>query len=83
MISTLGAFDEVARQVLLPRAAGVQKEQLAPISEAKKWSAFFGTFPVIIADVWNCLDPVRRISQASLPKHLLAFIFIKVSWLVI
>jgi hypothetical protein len=45
----------------------------------KLWKAFFGTSPVVAADIWSRLDPRATVNPRSHLRHLLyAFVFLKV-----
>jgi hypothetical protein len=71
------AIRAVAREIFKkpnPRAARNPAR-----TEDESWKAFFGTTPVVAADIWNRLDPRTNILPGSHPRHLLyGFLLLKV-----
>ena len=50
----------------------------SPREQGKDFACFYGVKPVVMADIWNRIDPLERISQKAQPKHLLwAFVFLR------
>ena len=65
MIITKDAFKYLANQMLGKKQDRSEKEQ------KKDFAHFFGTCPVVCADLWNRLDPINKINTKAQPRHLL------------
>mmetsp|Transcript_127681 Transcript_127681/g.357504 ORF Transcript_127681/g.357504 Transcript_127681/m.357504 type:complete len:295 (-) Transcript_127681:377-1261(-) len=73
---TAEAMEIVARELL--RRPNGHKVQLSVKSEKDQWSCFFGTTPIVAANIWNRIDPVTSVDRFVKPKHLLyAFVLVK------
>lgn len=69
MLITAQAYEAVARQVL-SRPNG-WKGELSAKSQKKMWSCFFGTTPIVAAEIWNRMEPDVNVDPNCKPKHLL------------
>jgi hypothetical protein len=70
-------FDQIAREMLqMP----TKKSEECTDSERRLFRATFGVSFIVVAELWNMLDPTSNISNRAKPKHLLwTLVFLKVN----
>jgi hypothetical protein len=76
IIMTTAGYEAVARALFIHPNG--YKDRLCANSERMKWSTYFGTSSIVMADIWNRIDPVRNVDPLCEPHHLLwGFLLLK------